>query len=461
MYKSSILITEIINHPSSLLISLFGMILIYYVLYKTADFRYGPSISLMIMVLLWSFRYFGYGIYVSKYLSRKYSEEEWFLNLTSILSMLIVFLGIFLIALIYKGNLLKNLLMTSLSEIFVSMIFLMPGAILSKDPHLERSFMRNSRTPLEIFFIILIFILCFFAVNRIEPLLERYRNWEPKHPVFLTGLLALYYIFGMISNIRFAMVGGKTHALLFVPLVILILAFLMFGFYNNEWIKRIKKRNELQRYEESIMKHYHHLMIQSVRVDRYNQDIRQAIADLTEKVIRFESENQSAEDSSRKKENMTEYTRNTNNLAREYLNRLEQEYAGLSFSRYSDNIMMNEFLTEYEEKFLKLNVPVRFFLFPDKKPVGVNQQDIDDLLRMIFDKALEEYSSGTVTDASLFSLMGGCTGSVQVLSCEYDGNKPTGAVRRNILRQAKMMHLDIEMEENNGRTKIIMAFPSN
>ena len=461
MYKSSFLITEIINHPSSLLISLFGMSLIYYMLYKTADFRYGPSISVMVMTLLWSLRYFGFGIYVSKYLSRKYSEEEWFLNLTGILSLLVVFLGIFLIALIYKGNLLKNLLITGLSEIFVSMIFLMPGAILSKEPHLERSFMRNSRTPLEIILIILLFILCFFAVIKIEPLLERYRNWEPKHPVVLTVLLALYYVIGMISNIRYAMAGGKTHALLFIPLVILILAFLMFGYFNDEWTRKIKKRNELQRYEESIMKHYRHLMIQSVRVDSYNQEIRKAIADLTEKVIRFEAKNQSAENSSRDKENMSENTQNTKNLAREYLSRLEQVYAGLSFSKYSDDIWLNEFLTEYEQKFAKLYVPVRFFLFPSEKPEGIGQQDCEDLMNMLFDKALASYSSGTVTEDSLVSLLGGRTGTMNILSFEYDGSKPTGITRRKIIRQAKKMNLDIEMEEKNGRTKIIMAFPSN
>ena len=462
---TSIIITEIIaeilHDPSSLLISLFGMSVVYYLVYKTSGFRFGPGVSVLIMAVLWSLRYFGFTIFVSKYLSQKYSGEDWFITVTSILSLLIIFLGVFLIALIYRGNLLKNLLMTGLTELFVSMIFLMPGAILSREPQLERNFLLNGWTPTEVVLIILLFIFCIVAADRLSPWLKRYSNWEPRYPAVLVGVLAVYFGVGMFSNIHYAVQGGKTQALLFIPLVILVLAFLMFGYFNNDWMKEIKKRNELQRYEESLMKHYRQLMIQSVRIDRYNKEIRQTIEDLTEKIIRMESENPSSPAEGTDGESMSEYTRNTKNLAKEYLNRLEEEYSGLSFSRYSDDIWLNEFLTEYEQRFSELNVPVRFFLFPDKKPGGLTQQDCEDLMRILFDDVLAGYSSGTVTEDSLFSLLGGRTGSTDILSCEYDGKLPAVKVKRKILRLAKKMKLDIEMVENKGKTKIIMAHHSN
>jgi len=456
---ASIILTEILHNPSSLLISLFGMFVVYYLVYRTSSFRFGPAISVLVMAILWLLRYFGFTIYVSKYLSGKYSGEEWFLTLTSIMSMLIIFLGIFLIALIYKGNLLKNLLMTCITELFVSMIFLMPGAILSKEPQLERNFLINGWTPTEVVLIILLFILCILTANRMSPWLERYRNWEPKHPAVLVVILALYFIVGMFSNIRYAMQGGKTQVLIFIPLVVFVLAFLMFGYFNNEWVKEIQKRNELQRYEESIMKHYQQLMIQSVRIEHYNKDIRQAIEDLTEKILQAESGHPSSRVLVKDGELMAEDTRNTKNLAKEYLGRLEEEYSGISFSKYSEDIWLNEFLTEYEQRFSALNVPVRIFFFPDKRPEGLGQQDCEDIMKMLFDEALAGYASGTVSEDSLFSLLGGRSGPMTILSCEYDGNLPSGQRKRKMIRLAKKMKNDIEMEEKNGRAKIILAYP--
>ena len=89
----------------------FGFFIIYTVLGKTAGLRSGLRTVVFVVGAFWIFRYFGITLYFSTYLAEMHSGEAWFESILALLMILNVWLGIIVIVICFKGNLLKNLLL--------------------------------------------------------------------------------------------------------------------------------------------------------------------------------------------------------------------------------------------------------------------------------------------------------------------------------------------------------------
>ena len=119
------LLGYILNHLRTLQISLIGFFVIYFILERTAGLRYGRAFSLFLWSLVWMYRYFGVSLYVSTYLARDHMGDLWFEEFLLLLMLINIGIGISAIALVFKGNLQKNLIVEMIFEITYSLAYFM------------------------------------------------------------------------------------------------------------------------------------------------------------------------------------------------------------------------------------------------------------------------------------------------------------------------------------------------
>lgn len=441
----------VLDNSVSLALSFIGFFAIWwYILGRTAGFRYNKKTSLLILILLWSFRYFGISLFVSSYLAGKYSGNQLFDRMLPLILIFSSWTGIVTIIFLYKGNALKNLFLDLTMEMIYSISYAIGILVLS--PGTSPAGL-NYKDLTMIRGLILISYCLFISIviaKKILPLAIKFSKWEPAHPMAIAMAIAVFYIMGTASNITYAISSGKLGLIIFLSALILSLAYLWVSFFHNEKMKAMLVRHELIRHEDSLKKHYQQILIQSSRIGHYNAEITRTIDGLLERA--------GGEDNNTKEQSQS--------LVRDYLKRLEAEYNSISVSKYSDNVRLNEILLTLEKEFQNRSIPVQFRFHDLKNAVSIRDYDIESLLSDLADVIFthyegpedKEHNSETAEDLTV--LQGGITRGELILSGEYPGREMSRKEISGLRRRYRRMKAGISILKEREKIKIIIGIPA-
>ena len=229
-------ISFLINNLRYILFNITGFIFVFIVLYKTVGIRYKLSTTIFVYTLLWVYRCFVFSVFIVNYLSDIYENELWYRNLLNISNIFVTVLGIIYVKILFKGNLLKNLLLFIGAELGMTFLLrVITFGISLFWPSYDNQAMINHFEIQDLlipFFILMAGLLFWIYGDRFS---ASFRNWEPAHPVLLQLVLGSYLIFGMFTNLALAVIDNfeKNGFIIYYGLMILMLfSYYWFDYYR-------------------------------------------------------------------------------------------------------------------------------------------------------------------------------------------------------------------------------------
>lgn len=424
-----------------ILFAVSGLFSLFAIIGKTFGLRYSFLRTLMVFLGMMFFRTFGFNLFYSIYLGSIYSEEEWYGVVLFMLSVLSVLIGIVCIAILFKGNLLKLLLLESVLEILIT--FIISLVIMASDllfcgqihpDYMSRAHIYDLVIPLVgvAFYLIL--------TRRYHWILQRYADWKIRYPAPLVVAIVLFYLFGMGSNMNYAFNQGDRGSVFMIGITIILTFTILISFLNDQRIQEVQTNADLVRQENALDIRYGQILEQSARIARYNTEIREGIQELIEKIL-IEGKEM---DSSGEEDPGT-----MDNIAH-YLEDLHEQYQELSVSRYCQDPLIDQTLEEcvHELEERHVNTAVAFSEY--RTPPGVSKSDISELIRWLM---------LGINGVEKLVLQGGFLEEEIVLVCNSWGkglkNPSLGEVRK-ILRR---LRADYRVEGDENNKKIVIAIP--
>ena len=405
------LLIFLLNNMKSFFPSFFGFFTIFYMFEKTVGLRFGKKSSLLVWLLLWFWRYFWITLYISIFLGGKYAGQDWYERKIIFLIVLNIWVGIVMFACVFKGDLLKKLMVELVFETLLSTIYSVGIMVLFPGTTPDKVGMSMGWDPRDLLLGLWCLAFCVIFVRQNIPFIRRFMAWNPRYPFFLVLFLTAYYIMGIASNMHFALNKGNGMINLVTFCLIISLSYLWVSFLYSERMKGIRIRQELIRRESALKSHYQQALIQSAKINRYNREIDRAIRGLLEKTEfsgqegnRLESTNQFAfgeKVDGEKKESHIKYAdwdrqERLRNMAGDYLAILENHYRELSVGKYSEVVEINDLLVSCEERFLQEKIPYQIRFYDFDLPCGIRINDLEKVLMCMCDMALKHYDQTKV-----------------------------------------------------------------
>ena len=192
-------LSYILINMRSVLMTGFGILFMFILLYKMNGIRCSLSLAIAAIFAVWAFRCFILRLYISDYMAGLYLGEKWFFYFFQAVNIFNLLFGVAIIGLIFKGNLAKNLLIEFMVEMVLSMVVYIPMAIL--DSLLGDNYSKalvGYFNPLDLVLFIPQILLLYLFIRYGEPLIKRYKEWTPKHPVLLNISVTAFLFFGLL-----------------------------------------------------------------------------------------------------------------------------------------------------------------------------------------------------------------------------------------------------------------------
>ena len=451
------IIHYIMINSRSLLCSLFGLPSVFLLMGMASGFRYSFRTSVIIGTIMWCVRYFGLTLFVSTYLGSKYAEEIWFGRLMIILTVLNTLLGVAGIALLFEGSLRKNLLLMIALEIVLTMFYVSAFTLISGDMKNGLSLMGTAK-PSDILIVPCFFVFYFLAKRFAGSWVKRYRNWKPGNTLLIDLVLMAYFLIGIQNNTSFATSRGDPGLLVQTVGCIMITGYLWVGLFYKEQKKAEMVRQKLLRYEHALKVHSQQVIEQSLKMNRYHSGIKKSMEALSDRVLQMETGKPEPGTDEEKNSFEAGNRSEMKNLARTYMEGLEQHYREITISKYSDDVSLNEILVACEKRFVARNIPVQIHFHHFRRPDNLSEDDLEQVLNWIADQVITQY---TDTGDTYTVLQGGMIKRELVIACQYPGCIPSGADQRKLRRMLKPMHADMYLNSEDGQVNLTIGIPTD
>ena len=441
--------------------SLFGMNTVVYIMARFTGLNYSRKWSILVWEIFWCFRYFGFSLYLSTYLADRYSQETWFQWLFIIACLVNIIVGILMIRLLFAGDLRKNLMLWLFVECLVSAAGLFPVVLVWGDQHImDKPF--NFWDPRELFIFIYypLFLLgTWKLLNMGESWIMRFRKWKPKHTRIIDFMIVAYMIMGFFSNIGFVLTRGNVGILIFSIFAAIFLYILWAFFLQKEQKRALDTNQEMLRQEAMLQNYYKQISAQSSKIYHFNSEIQHSLDNLVKTLSKHDEEMPDDQEAA-----------NLLKLARDYRQKLEDHYQEITLSKYSGDPAVNDLLVSYEEAFRNLGVSVLYSFQRYHRPKGIKSGKIEALLAFLLDGAKEQYvkqdntfsdrerdKTSASEDAGQVFLQGGLAGERLILSCQYQGQEPSGKSKRKLNKIIRQLGGDCTIFQKDHDVKIIVG----
>lgn len=452
------ILNYILLHLRLVLFSGSGFFVIFLLLYLVGGFKYSFLPTITALFTIWVLRYFVMTLYISYYLGSLYQGERWYFWLFQAANIFNSLFGVLTLKILIEGKVAKNILIVGMVEMSFTVFMFVPMLILNGllgngYSLTEQGFLN----PIDIYIPIVTVFIVFWILRFGEPVIERYREWEPKHPVLLNIMITIYLLVGFLSNYRVVITRGNVGFAIILVLALIILIYFWYDYLHMLRMQEMARKEELISLEKSMKKHYADVLEQTAKLENYRHEISAAIDRIIKKI--------EAEDPRAVRGDKMEG--DFQSVATRYLEEVRQQYDELTVQKYCEDIRMNDFLLTCED-YLKGKGVEAIFLFREyRTPSDISFADIEAVIRWMLEgtAGLMESKGRSLsvkeqTKVDRIILHGGMTGKELVLSCEAEGNCMKRPDQRKIRKLLKRINADLDIIKDKERIQILVGIPS-
>ncbi len=452
----------LINNLRFIIINLSGFLVVFIMLYKTAGIRYKLSITLPILTFLWVFRCFVFSLFIVNYLSGIYGEKLWYHNLLNAASIFVTVLGVYFIRILFKGSLIKNLLLFIGSElIMILYLRFITHVIKMVWPSYNYQQMMNHFEIQDLIIPVFVLLLILVLLKYGDWIFESYRNWKPAHPTILQMMIGSYLVFGIFTNLAMALIDNfeEKGFIIFYSLMIIILSgYFWFDYYHLTQLRESIRHKELLRQESALIAYYEDSLKQASRINQFQEEIREMMVRLLDKV---EEEKDTLGESNNV--GFHQGKDDLNQMFHEYLNELKEQRDSLSVLKFCSDYTLDQFLIFHEKRLRDIGYITTMHFQDYQTPPGIMVTDVIEILHWMTTGILPEVavsdSTTERTGKGRITYQGAVIGQMLVLHCEAEGEAVRVPQMNHIRHIKKRIKVDIDLAAEPGRMRALAGLP--